>query len=72
MITLRMIDPERNRRRFYSLDIQPDLFGQFSLIREWGRIGHHSKMLTRAFESEQKAEKALVMLKNRKIRRGYA
>ena len=59
MITLRMIDPERNRR-------------QFSLIREWGRIGHHSKMLSRAFESEQKAEKALVMLKNRKIRRGYA
>ena len=26
-------------RRFYRLDVQPDLFGRWCCIREWGRIG---------------------------------
>jgi predicted DNA-binding WGR domain protein len=26
-------------RRFYRLDMQPDLFGGFLLVRQWGRIG---------------------------------
>ncbi|MGH6712318.1 MAG: WGR domain-containing protein [Bradyrhizobium sp.] len=26
--------------RFYKLDVQPDMFGQWSLVREWGPIGH--------------------------------
>jgi predicted DNA-binding WGR domain protein len=26
--------------RFYRLDVQPDLFGQWYLMREWGRIGN--------------------------------
>ncbi|MGH6834124.1 MAG: WGR domain-containing protein [Methylocella sp.] len=26
-------------RGFYRLDVQPDLFGQWCFIREWGRIG---------------------------------
>jgi predicted DNA-binding WGR domain protein len=33
------IDPARNMRRFYRLDAQPDLFGGFVVVREWGRIG---------------------------------
>ena len=43
-VTLRLIDPEANKWRFYSLDIQPDLFGGWSLVREWGRIGRHGKV----------------------------
>jgi predicted DNA-binding WGR domain protein len=38
-IILRRVDPLKNMRRFYRLDVQPDLFGQWCLIREWGRIG---------------------------------
>jgi predicted DNA-binding WGR domain protein len=32
-------DPQRNQYRYYVLDVQPHLFGGWSLIREWGRIG---------------------------------
>ncbi len=38
-VTLRHIDQARNMARFYRLDMQPDLFGGWSFIREWGRIG---------------------------------
>ena len=33
------IDPPKRMRRFYRLDVQPDLFGQWCLMRESGRIG---------------------------------
>ena len=36
---LRRVDHVRNTRRFYWLDVQPDLFGSWSFIGEWGRIG---------------------------------
>ena len=39
MIELRRLDPTRNMRRFYRLDVQPDLFGGFLLLKQWGRIG---------------------------------
>lgn len=38
-VTLRRVDPSRNMARFYRLDVQPDLFGGCSFVREWGRIG---------------------------------
>jgi predicted DNA-binding WGR domain protein len=33
------IDPARNMRRFYWLDVQHDLFGGSAVVKEWGRIG---------------------------------
>jgi predicted DNA-binding WGR domain protein len=38
-VILHRRDPARNLHRFYRLDVQPDLFGQWCLIRAWGRIG---------------------------------
>jgi hypothetical protein len=38
-VYLARIDPARNMRRFYRLDVQPDLFGGFAVMKEWGRIG---------------------------------
>ncbi|WP_208074031.1 WGR domain-containing protein [Bradyrhizobium barranii] len=35
---LTRIDVRRNTARFYKLDIQPTLFDEWSLVREWGRI----------------------------------
>ena len=70
-VTLRLIDPERNKWRFYSLDVQPDLFGQACLIREWGRIGRAGKVLTRAYPTVTEAETALGRLRRRKEKRGY-
>ncbi len=39
------IDPARNMRRYYRMAIHSDLFGQASLVREWGRIGSRGQML---------------------------
>jgi predicted DNA-binding WGR domain protein len=33
------IDPERNMARFYKIDVQRTLFGEWAVVREWGRIG---------------------------------
>jgi predicted DNA-binding WGR domain protein len=38
-VTLYRTDPARNLWRFYHLDVQPDLFGAWCFVREWGRIG---------------------------------
>ena len=36
-ITLTRRDQAKNRYRFHRLDVQRDLFGSWSFIREWGR-----------------------------------
>ena len=43
-ITLTRIDHARRMARFYVLDVQPDLFGQWCFIREWGRIGRSGQL----------------------------
>jgi hypothetical protein len=37
------IDPAKRMHRFCRLDLQPDLFGQWCLMREWGRIGRSDR-----------------------------
>lgn len=32
-------DPDRNMARFYKIDVQPTLFGEWAMICEWGRVG---------------------------------
>jgi len=44
-VELRRIDPAKNMHRFYRLDVQPDLFGGVLLMKEWGRIGAHGRMV---------------------------
>ena len=38
-IVLYRIDQAKRMQRFYRMDVQPDLFGNWCFIREWGRIG---------------------------------
>jgi hypothetical protein len=38
MIYLTKTDPSRNMARFYVLDVQPTLFGEWALLKVWGRI----------------------------------
>lgn len=69
---LRRIDPARNMRRFYCLNIQRDLFGGACLIREWGRIGYRGQVLIETHDDEGKAITALMKLAAIKRKRGYA
>lgn len=68
---LRRIDPSRNMARFYVLALQPTLFGEVSLVRNWGRIGTMGRQKIELFECAGSAEAALSKLAARKVKRGY-
>jgi predicted DNA-binding WGR domain protein len=57
--------------RFYSLDVERDLFGRVVLVRRWGRIGTAGKVRLDEYEGEGAALVALHALERRKMRRGY-
>jgi predicted DNA-binding WGR domain protein len=71
-VHLRRIDETQNMRRFYYLDIQPDLFGGFLLVRQWGRIGAQGRSVAEHFDSATLAAAALAQHAARKARRGYS
>lgn len=52
-------DPVRNLSRFYRMLIVPDLFGQWVLLREWGRIGAGGQVRANVFPSPGAALLAL-------------
>lgn len=69
---LRHIDPSRNMARFYVLLLQPTLFGETSLVRQWGRIGTRGRQKVEYFETNDEAASGLSKLSARKMKRGYA
>ncbi|UVF22886.1 WGR domain-containing protein (plasmid) [Microvirga terrae] len=70
-VTLRRIDPARNMRRFYSLEVEWDLLGNVVLVRRWGRIGSAGKVRLDAHAGEGEALAALQALQMAKARKGY-
>jgi predicted DNA-binding WGR domain protein len=64
-------DPSRNMNRFYRMDVQPDLFGGWTLWREWGRLGRGGRLRLDPYRSEQDGHTALTDLVRQKMRRGY-
>ena len=64
-------DPARNMARFYRLVMLPNLFGEWTLMREWGRIGSPGQLRLDYHKSRDSAEAAFAALKRRKVRRGY-
>jgi len=71
MTYLTRIDPARNMARYYSLDIQPDLFGGWILRTEWGRIGRGGVVKNMVCLEPSAASEALARQTARKQRRGY-
>jgi predicted DNA-binding WGR domain protein len=58
--------------RYYRLHVQPDLFGQWCLIHEWGRIGSaggQTRIVT--YSTCFDAEAALDKQRRAKERKGY-
>ena len=60
-----------NMARYYVLPIEPSLFGDTTLVREWGRIGQPGKRRVELYESQLCAMEALETWLQRKRRRGY-
>ena len=72
MVTLSNIDPATNRWRFYSVVIGRLLFGDWSITREWDRIGSPGPIAVESFASEEEArrpEQQTVLLR---ARHGYS
>ena len=63
--------PEANLHRFYRLEIVPGLFGDWGLVRNWGRIGSSGQLRTDWFETEAEAKHARFELHMAKAKRGY-
>lgn len=60
-----------NVARFYGLGLEKSLFGEFLVIRVWGRIGNLGRSLTERFNLEAEAEQRVQRLAAIKRRRGY-
>jgi predicted DNA-binding WGR domain protein len=47
--------PAKNQARFYNLVLLPNLFGEWTLFREWGRIGLGGKVRMEWFRDQDQA-----------------
>jgi predicted DNA-binding WGR domain protein len=65
-------DPARNLARFYRLFIAPNLWGEWCLFREWGRIGSGGQVRQDRFDNAGAALLALQALVRAKRKRGYS
>ena len=71
MPVLYRIDPTRRMSRFYRLDVQPDLFGAWCVMREWGRIGRAGRLIVEPHNTQGAALAAAERLLSQKSKRGY-
>lgn len=67
----RRIDPAHNMARFYSLSLEPTLFGEVAVLRHWGRIGTRGRQALNLFPTVAEAETALARQIERRRKRSY-
>jgi predicted DNA-binding WGR domain protein len=72
MLVLERRDPGRNMARYYVLAIEPTLFGDMALVREWGRLGCRGRRRLDLHSDAGAAAEALEAWFNRKRLRGYS
>ena len=70
-VTLKRTNRERNISRFYLLAVQPELFGRWSLVWEWGRIGRPGQARIVSYSTQEEAEAAFIRHRRSNERRGY-
>ena len=69
---LEKYDLPKNQKRFYRLSVHPNLFGEWTLFKEWGRIGRKGTMRLEWYATKDEAETILLTIENRKRRKGYS
>ncbi|KAB2673724.1 MULTISPECIES: WGR domain-containing protein [Brucella/Ochrobactrum group] len=70
-IHFRKIQPHNNMRRFYTLSVQPNLFGEWCVMRSWGRIGTLGQSVQQTVLDEASATTLLHRLVAVRHKRGY-
>lgn len=71
MVYLTKIDASRNMVRFYALDLQPTLFGEWALVKEWGRIGQAGQSRSVSMPDKKPRQTALERELKRRCKRLY-
>ena len=64
-------DPTKRTSRFYRVEISANLFQEFSVLREWGRVGSKGRQIIRLFPDLLSASKAADNVRETNLRRGY-
>ena len=64
-------DAAKNMHRFYQMFLAQGLLGEWSLIREWGRVGSPGTVRKDWFETEEEAINAKQTLYDAKQKKGY-
>ncbi|WKL23769.1 WGR domain-containing protein (plasmid) [Agrobacterium tumefaciens] len=70
-VYLTRVDASQNMARYYRMTVQPTLFGEWSVVREWGRIGRGGQVRIVSYPSESGAAIAVTAIERQKSRRGY-
>ncbi len=64
-------DLDKNMHRFYQLFVTPGLFGDWSLVKEWGRVGSPGTVRKDWFDTEEQAVIARQKIVDSKQKKGY-
>jgi predicted DNA-binding WGR domain protein len=59
MLVLDRTDRQQNMARFYVLSVEPTLFGDAALVREWGRWGSGGRRRLDLYAGHHEAAEAL-------------
>jgi predicted DNA-binding WGR domain protein len=71
-IAFASVIPEQNRYRSYRLTLTQDLFGQWVVLRSWGRIGKAQRTRADVFARRDDAAQAAIQLSRRRLLHAYA
>jgi predicted DNA-binding WGR domain protein len=71
ILVLERRDESCNMARYYVLSVEPTLFGDVALVREWGRIGSPGRRRLDLHADDEAAGEALETWLARKVGRGY-
>lgn len=70
-IYLERHDQDKNVHRFYQMYVTPGIFDNWSLVREWGRVGSPGTVRKDWFDTEEEAITARQTLYDAKRKKGY-
>lgn len=71
LLILDRVEEASNMARYYVLTVEPTLFGDTALVREWGRIGVSCRRRLDLYQDDDAARVALETWLKRKSKRGY-
>jgi predicted DNA-binding WGR domain protein len=71
MAFLTRTDPAKNIDRFHLVDVTPTLFGEWAVLREWGRRGAPGTVRLDSYQQRVDAQRAERHIIKRRRQHGY-